>query len=214
MKKLVSILLFFLATLSSLLPSLALAAPATYQLLAPIGSLTGAVTLKEYIQGVFITAIGLAGIIAVIMIVICGIKLMGSGSVAGKSEAKQCIWNAIFGILIAVGSWLLLNTINPLLLKNDTELTVTTSTTVAPGGADPAKAQPLPKENGCFFEWKEISSGNTSYAKSGTLEMCEALRNDYQGGGLATVLTNCFCNKPNSPGVVSPVSAPDRKSVV
>jgi hypothetical protein len=44
--------------------------------------------------------------------------MMMSGSVSGKSEAKECIWNAIFGLLIAIAAWAILYTINPDLLKN------------------------------------------------------------------------------------------------
>lgn len=94
----------------------ACAGPDQYQLLVPIGTLPGCVDLGTYVTGMFVTIIGIAGILAVVMIVICGIKLMASGSAGGKTEAKSCITNALFGVLLAVGSWLLLNTINPLLL--------------------------------------------------------------------------------------------------
>lgn len=43
---------------------------------------------------------------------------MTTGSVGGKNEAKECITNALFGLLLAISSWLILNTINPLLLIN------------------------------------------------------------------------------------------------
>ncbi len=75
------------------------------------------------------TIIGITGILAVVMIVICGIRLMTSASASGKSEAKSCITNAIFGVLIALGGWLLLNTVNPQLLKNDARITVMASST-------------------------------------------------------------------------------------
>ena len=194
-------------------PSIALAAPATYDLLAPIGTLTSTptVTLKMYLEGVFQTAVGITGVLAVIMIVICGIRLMGSGSVAGKSEAKQCIWNAVFGILLVIGSWLLLNTINPLLLKDDAQLTVDQAAAPPPTPGAPT-AEAAPTANGCYFQYKD-SSGSTRYIESGTQEMCETLRNDYQSSGIGSVLTSCFCNKPATPGTpppspATPTSAP------
>ncbi len=131
--------------LLSFLPAVALAAPATYDLLAPVGTLPGTVTLTQYVQGIFQTLIGITGVLAVIMIVICGIRLMGSGSAGGKSEAKKCITNAILGILLAVGSWLLLNTINPLLLKNDATLSVAPAVVGAP--------TPPPPPSGTY-SWK------------------------------------------------------------
>jgi type IV secretory pathway VirB2 component (pilin) len=103
--------LFFARTASA-----ACASPDQYELLVPIGSLSGCVDLGTYVKGMFETIIGIAGILAVVMIVICGIKLMTAGSAGGKSEAKDCITNALFGVLLAVGSWLILNTINPQLL--------------------------------------------------------------------------------------------------
>ncbi len=110
---------FFLFTLPFFIAHSAEAAcviPGQYELLVPIGTLSGCVDLATYVKGMFETIIGLAGILAVVMIVYCGIKLMTSGSAGGKTEAKTCITNALFGVLLAVGSWLILNTINPLFL--------------------------------------------------------------------------------------------------
>ena len=110
---------FLLASLSLLVARSAEAAcalPDQYELLVPIGTLSGCVNLGNYVKGMFETIIGIAGILAVVMIVYCGIKLMTAGSAGGKNEAKECITNALFGVLLAVGSWLILNTINPLLL--------------------------------------------------------------------------------------------------
>ena len=151
-----------------LLPSLAWAQPAagagacaagTYRLLAPVGGLTECLTLTQYLSGVFLITIGIAGVLAVVMIVICGIKMMMSGSVSGKSAAKECITNAIFGLLIALGAWAILYTINPDLLKNDASLlglptNVTGSGT--PGGTVVA---------GYTFNW---ASGPGCPAVSGT----------------------------------------------
>ena len=97
--------------------------PATYTLMAPLFGEIGpgsSPSLTTYLQGAVQVIIGLAGILAVIMVVVCGIKLMGTPSASGKSEAKECIWNAIFGVLLAIGAWIILYTINPNLLTTDT----------------------------------------------------------------------------------------------
>ncbi|MDO8572802.1 MAG: hypothetical protein Q7S11_03490 [bacterium] len=74
-------------------------------------------TLSTYLRAVFLTGIGLAGVLAVLMIVIGGIQYIGSGmSPSGKSDAKDKITNAIMGLLLALLSWLILNTINPSLV--------------------------------------------------------------------------------------------------
>lgn len=106
-------------------PTIALAQPEQgYTLLAPFGNILGgnneSITIQQYLSGMFRILIGTAGILAVIMIVVCGVKYMGSGDNSGaRTEARDCIKNALFGVLIAIAAWLLLNTINPILLVND-----------------------------------------------------------------------------------------------
>ena len=80
----------------------------------PAGS---APSLYTYLRAVFLTGIGLAGVLAVLMIVIGGIQYIGSGmSPSGKEDAKERITNAIMGLLLALLSWIILNTINPTLV--------------------------------------------------------------------------------------------------
>lgn len=91
--------------------------PGVYTLLAPIGNLTTAPdNMGDYFNTIFTLAIGLCGVLAVIMIVIGGVQYMGDESIFGKTEAKSRITSAVLGLLIALGSYALLNTINPDLL--------------------------------------------------------------------------------------------------
>ncbi|MEY2671725.1 MAG: hypothetical protein RL687_142, partial [Candidatus Parcubacteria bacterium] len=60
--------------------------------------------------------LGICGALAVIMIIIYGLQWMGTDSIFGKTEAKQNIGGALMGLVLALGSWMLLNTINPDLL--------------------------------------------------------------------------------------------------
>lgn len=94
-----------------------------YNLLAPIGTwITGPYDLagdgfSEYLRSAFFVGIGIAVLLAVVMLVICGVRIIATaGSVSAKTEAKHCILNALFGLLLAIGSWVLLNTINPALV--------------------------------------------------------------------------------------------------
>ena len=91
--------------------------PNTYNLLAPIGGLKEVKTdsIGDYFNTIFKIAIGLCGALAVIMIVIGGVQYMGDESVFGKTEAKSKIMSAILGLLIALGAFALLNTIDPAL---------------------------------------------------------------------------------------------------
>ena len=59
-------------------------------------------------------ALGLSGTLAVIMIVYGGVKYVASGgSVAARSDALDIIKNAVWGIVLLGGAYLILNTINP-----------------------------------------------------------------------------------------------------
>lgn len=92
-------------------------ASSVYTLLAPIGKLVQAPdNMGDYFNIIFKLAIGFCGALAVIMIVIGGVQYMGDESVFGKTEAKSRIMSAVLGLLIALGSYALLNTINPDLL--------------------------------------------------------------------------------------------------
>jgi hypothetical protein len=88
-----------------------------YKLLAPIPGLEFAPTnIGEYFNTIFNIAIGICAVLAVIMMIIGGVQYMGVESIFGKTKAKEQITSAIFGLLIALGAFALLNTINPALL--------------------------------------------------------------------------------------------------
>lgn len=88
-----------------------------YNLLAPIGSFKKAPNnIGDYFNLLFKLAIGLCGVLAVVMIIISGVQYMGDESIFGKTEAKSGIKAAFLGLFIALGSYALLNTIDPRLL--------------------------------------------------------------------------------------------------
>jgi hypothetical protein len=102
-------------------PVLALA-QIDYTLLAPLeeGQTTyrigGANSLSDYLTTIYKTGIGIAGILAVLMLVWGGFKYATSEAFLEKGEGKEIIWNVAMGGAIVLGSWLLLFTINPRLL--------------------------------------------------------------------------------------------------
>src|SRR3990167_10539224 len=94
-----------------------------YVPLAPLPGTTETVGGKEvvanagnYIKGAFNLAIGIAAALAIIMIIIGGIQYMGSESLGGKSAGRKRINDAVLGLLLALGSYLILFTINPSLV--------------------------------------------------------------------------------------------------
>jgi len=91
----------------------------TYKLLAPLPGLSeikASDNIGKYFNIMVEIAIGLCAVLAVIMLVIGGIQYMGDESIFGKTKGKEQMIQAIFGLLIAVGSYALLNTISPDLL--------------------------------------------------------------------------------------------------
>jgi len=69
--------------------------------------------LGNYLTAMFYIGIGIAGVLAVIMITIGGLQYMTTEAISGKSGAKARINNAIFGLILALASFLLLKEINP-----------------------------------------------------------------------------------------------------
>lgn len=102
-----------------------------YTLLSPIGSLECISTdgtnkdgvkdkcatggLGYYLNLIFTILIGICGVLSVVMIIVHAIQYMGDESVFGKTEAKGKIVSAILGLIIALVSYALLNTIDPAL---------------------------------------------------------------------------------------------------
>jgi hypothetical protein len=96
--------------------------------------------IADYLQAVFNLGMGLAVTLAILMIVLNGIKYMVSDAIGDKIAAKDIIKNALIGLLIIFGSVIVLNTINPQLTQFNLQATI--DKTIAaiqahqPGGAD------------------------------------------------------------------------------
>lgn len=77
-------------------------------------------TLPDYLSKLIPIIISVAGILAVVIIVIAGLQyITAAGNTSQIASAKSRIWSAIGGLLLLISSYLILNTINPDLLKLD-----------------------------------------------------------------------------------------------
>ncbi|MBU1036826.1 D-alanyl-D-alanine carboxypeptidase family protein [Patescibacteria group bacterium] len=75
-------------------------------------------TLAKYIGGLYKFFIGIAGILAVFMIMFGGLQWLFSGGNAQKvSSAKETIFGAAIGLILAIGSFTILQIINPRLVS-------------------------------------------------------------------------------------------------
>lgn len=71
----------------------------------------------NYLNIIIKLVIGFAAVMAMVMIVMGGIEYMTSELVSSKEAGKERIVHAVLGLLLALGSYLILNTINPQLLS-------------------------------------------------------------------------------------------------
>jgi len=74
-------------------------------------------TLTDYLKFIFPLAIGLAALLALVMITIGGIEYIFSAVPGVKSEGLKRIQEAIWGLLLALAAYLILYTINPDLIN-------------------------------------------------------------------------------------------------
>lgn len=76
--------------------------------------------LVQFVQSLFIFALTLGAIIAVVRLMYAGYLYMGSGGMWGSIEkAKEIFGNVVFGTLLLLAVWLILNQINPNILNLD-----------------------------------------------------------------------------------------------
>ncbi len=92
---------------------------------------TGSSGVSNFINGIIQFAIAFAGLLAVIMIIAGGIMYATTEAMSGKAGAKTMITNAIFGLLLALCSYLILKTISPSLV--DVKLDIARHEVTVPG---------------------------------------------------------------------------------
>lgn len=78
-----------------------------------IPQLSGEDGFNGYINAVYAICISIAALLAVVKIIVAGVKYMFSDIITHKSEAKKDIRSALFGLVIILGAVLILNLINP-----------------------------------------------------------------------------------------------------
>lgn len=113
---------FYIVLALLLLPAFSLA-----QEFEPLVGIPGVTSREDqtfggYMNALYALSISLAGLLAVVKIVIAGAKYMLSDIVTSKEDAKKDIKGALFGLLIVIAAALILYVINPRLL--DTSITL------------------------------------------------------------------------------------------
>jgi len=93
-----------------------------YHLMVPLPTASGTVTevegITDYIKTIYLFAMGIAGVLAMALIVVGGFQwLTATGNTGTISQAKARINNALLGLVVLLSAYLLLNTINPALVN-------------------------------------------------------------------------------------------------
>jgi hypothetical protein len=101
----------------------------TYTLLAPLGSLLSPTInisteggISSYFDALFRAGIAIATGLALIMVMYGGFLYTSTDAITGKSEGIKIIQQALLGLLLALTSVLILNQLNPALLRNDVRI--------------------------------------------------------------------------------------------
>jgi hypothetical protein len=116
---------FFILCLAFLTFGHEVFAVAKYFPLEPIRGVSdgaGGVDVGNFISNSVKLIIQIAGALAVIMIVIGGVQYLSTDAINDKSEGKERIQNAIYGLILAFASFIILQTINPGTLQLDLTL--------------------------------------------------------------------------------------------
>lgn len=112
-------LLFGLATIFLSLPVLVFAQGKVYSPLVTLNKGNESQTFEQYISFLYGMSISIAALLAVIKIVIAGAKYMLSDVISNKSEAINDIQGAVLGLLLIISAVIILELINPNLVKNE-----------------------------------------------------------------------------------------------
>lgn len=130
MKHLFITFLFSLSLLTTFTPTVGLAQDATTndqnigaetQFVPLVGipfmDMGADLNLDNYVNNLYRAAITIAALLAVIRIIFAGFQYMLSDIVTQKTDARKSIKNALLGLLIVIGAVLILETINPNLIR-------------------------------------------------------------------------------------------------
>ncbi len=144
MKKIIAI--FYLILVFT--PYLALAQTNPCSIAAIPSSGNRAVALPKCINQVYVWSLGISALLAILMVVLGGYYYMTSaGNAENATKGVEMIWSAVIGLALLFGAYLLLNTINPDLVKFNTDSFNGLDCSASPSGATGCTTAPPPTTN-------------------------------------------------------------------
>lgn len=165
---------------------------AQYQPLVGIPTLEKSNDFSAYMNALYGLSISVAALIAVIKIIIAGVKYMMTGLISGKEEAKNDIRDSLLGLLIIISAVLILNQINPQLSRNNLFLSKSPSG-VTPSSPEVKKVDPMndftknPPKARCTS-----LDDNSNYCRADR-EMCKAFDTSTKAAQLVQTGNDIVC---------------------
>lgn len=148
--------------------------------------------LTTYLSWLFTFALAAAAFLAVLQIVIGGIQIIiGGASETARKNAKDRIWNAVWGLLLALGAVLILETISPGQFTK-LELAIPSVTIEAPAPAPAPTPTPTPGTLSDQQAKSQLNAAMVSYKsnvsfegiRQATINEAKALSFDLQNKGI------------------------------
>lgn len=132
----------------------------------------------SYIKRIYQFGLGIAGVLAVGMIVAGAIRrVVSAGNPSGITESNSMITSALWGLALLFGSYLILRTINPQLvsLRDPNAPTVTSTSPFAYQST--TSTCPVPSHTSCFFDPARMATGasSTAYCDPESNDICTAI---------------------------------------
>jgi hypothetical protein len=119
--------------------------------------------LGSFLKQIFNWGIGIAVTLTILMIIFGGVQYMTTDAIFKKEEGKKRITGAVAGLLLSLSGWLILNQINPNILK-ETNIGLkeeSFSGSVDLAGGDSGKIPSyVPGTEGSYGSWEESASEN------------------------------------------------------
>ena len=105
-------------------------------------------TFNTYLPAIFNLSIGIAAALAFVMISYGGFQLMTTDSINGKTEGRKKVQDAVWGLLLVIGAYAILYTINPQLLNFNLNIGTPTYGSLASGMITVVSDTPSPGATG------------------------------------------------------------------
>lgn len=187
--------------------------PLGYTFLSPLPGLEGLdkPDLTKYIPAVINLVIGISVVLAFIMITFGGVMYATTDAIQNKTSGKEYIWNAVIGLILVIGAYAILWTINPSTLSFNLSLDLPSNPAV---GLPPVNPPPNTTSSGCIDDPAvcRVSGGILQGYRLTPEQVTEnnRLRSDLASAPPFGILTNNGpCTSGGTSGCTNLVGLPD-----